>query len=58
MEKKVKIAKEEFDLQDCQILPVANYVNGTEKELYQDILALLTMDNIIEEALTYIKNEI
>lgn len=58
VEQKVNIAKEEFDLQDCQILPIANYVTGTEKQLYQDILALLTMDNILEEALTYIKNEI
>lgn len=58
VEEKVNIAKAEFDLQDCQILPIANYVTGTEKELNQDILALLTMDNIIEEALTYIKNEI
>lgn len=58
VEKKVNRAQEEFGLQDCQILPIANYVTGTEKQLYQDILALLTIDNIIEEALTYIKNEI
>lgn len=58
MEEKVNEAKEEFCLQDCQILPIANYVTGTEKQLDKDILALLTMDNILEEALTYIKNEI
>lgn len=58
VEEKVNKAKEEFDLQDCQILPIANYVNGTERQPDQDILALLTMDNILEETLTYIKNEI
>lgn len=58
VEEKVNEAKEEFGLQDCQILPIANYVTGTEKQLDKDILALLTMDNILEEALTYIKNEI
>lgn len=57
MEEKVNKAKNEFNLQDCQILPIANYVEGNEKQLYHDILALLAMDNILEEAVSYIKNE-
>lgn len=57
VEEKVNKAKEEFDLHDCQILPVANYVEGNEKKIYHDILALLAIDNILEEVVSYIKNE-
>lgn len=55
---KVKLAKKAFGLQDNQILPIANYVGGTRQQLPQGVLALLAMDNILEEALAYIKNEL
>lgn len=55
---KLEKAKEIFGVQDCQILPIANYVNEFKQNDTQDVLALLAMNNIIQEALTYIKNEI
>lgn len=55
---KVKLAKEKFGLQDCQILPIANYVNGIERNITQDVLSLLTLENILVEAIAYIKNEV
>lgn len=55
---KVKLAKETFGLQDNQILPIANYVGETKQQLPKDILALQAMDNILEEALAYIKNNL
>lgn len=57
-ESKLEKAKEIFEVQDCQILPIANYVNEFKQNDTQDVLALLAMNNIIQEALTYIKNEI
>lgn len=54
---KVESAKKNFGIQDCQILPIANYVNGMEQNTTQDVLALLTIDNILQEAIAYIKNE-
>lgn len=55
---KVKLAKGKFGLQDCQILPMVNYVDGFERNITQDVLSLLTLQNILEEALAYIKNEV
>lgn len=59
-EKKVEFAKKEFCLRDCQILPVANYVRGTltRQNINEDVLALLAIDNVLEESLAYIKNEV
>lgn len=54
---KVEMAIKNFGLQDCQILPIVNYVNGMEQNITQDVLALLTIDSILQEALSYIKNE-
>lgn len=54
---KVELAKKNFGIQDCQVLPIANYVKGMEQNTTQDVLALLTIDNILQEAITYIKNE-
>lgn len=51
------MAIKNFGLQDCQILPIVNYGNGLEQNITQDVLALLTIDNILQEALSYIKNE-
>lgn len=58
MNLKVQLAIKDFGLQDCQILPIANYVNGMEQNITQDVLALLTIDNILQEAISYIQNEI
>lgn len=55
---KVEEAKKIFGFQDCQILPIANYVRGTTQNITQDVLALLALDNIVQEALSYIENEI
>lgn len=57
MNLKVQLAIKDLSLQDCQILPIANYVTGMERNTTQDVLALLTIDNILQEAISYIKNE-
>lgn len=54
---KVEDAKKSFALLDCQVYPIANYVSGTKQTVTQDVLALLAMNNIIQEALLYIKYE-
>lgn len=46
---KVRKVKELFSLQDCHILPIANYVNSAHQNLNQDVLALLALDNILQE---------
>lgn len=48
---KVRKVKEIFSLQDCHILPIANYVNSDKQNLNQDVLALLALDNILQETL-------
>lgn len=55
--KKVEDAKKSFALLDCQVYPIANYVSGTKQTVTHDVLALLAMNNIIQEALLYIKYE-
>lgn len=57
MDLKVQLAIKNFSLQDCQVLPIANYAHGFEQNITQDVLALLTIDNILQEAISYIKNE-
>lgn len=54
-ENKVKQAEKVFDLQESQVHPIANYVSGTKQNITQDVLALLAMNNIFQEALLYIK---
>lgn len=56
MDDKVRLAKHEFGLQDSHILPIANYVQGTRQNITQDVLALQAIENILDEALVYIKN--
>lgn len=48
---KVRKVKEIFSLQDCHILPIANYVNSDQPNLNQDVLTLLALDNILQETL-------
>lgn len=48
---KVRKVKEIFSLQDCHILPIVNYVNSKKQNLNQDVLALLALDNILQESL-------
>lgn len=48
---KVRRVKEIFSLQDCHILPIANYVNSDKQNLNQDVLALQALDNIVQETL-------
>lgn len=55
---KVDEAKRIFRCQDCQILLIANYVSGTTQNNTQDVLGLLAMNNILQEALSYIENRI
>ncbi|XP_062606342.1 interferon-induced protein 44-like [Saccostrea cucullata] len=53
---KFEAAKVKFALQDNQVRPIANYVTGPNQNLAQDILALITVKSIVEEALVYIGN--
>lgn len=55
--KKVNAAKEIFDFHECEIWPIANYVKGITQNITQDVLALLSLDNILEEAIAYIENQ-
>lgn len=57
-EKKVNTVKEKFGFHDCKIWPIANYVTGTTQDINRDVLALLSLDNILEEAITYIENQL
>lgn len=56
--KAVEEAKTMFHVHDCQVLPIANYVQGTTQNITQDVLALLAINNIVQEAISYIENEI
>lgn len=56
--KAVEEAKRMFHVHDCQVLPIANYVQGTTQNITQDVLALLAINNIVQEAISYIENEI
>lgn len=57
-QQKVQLVKEKFGLHNCKILPVANYINGPTQNIKGDVLALLAMNNIIEESLAYIENAV
>lgn len=51
---KVERAKGKFGLQDNQILPVANYVSGINQDVNRDVLALQAAKNILQEANSFI----
>lgn len=51
---KVQAAKSNFDLQENQILPVANYVDQTKQNIIKDVLALQAVENILQEAVSYL----
>ena len=51
---KVERAKRKFDVQDNQILPVANYVSGTKQVVNKDVLGLQAAKSILQEALSFI----
>lgn len=53
---KVKNAKERFDMQENQILPVANYINQSTQDIFRDVLALQAIENILQEAAVYINS--
>lgn len=55
---KVEKAKLKFDLQDNQILPVANYVYGTSQDVDRDVLVLQAVKNILQEVLSFIADKI
>lgn len=57
-QQKVQKVKEKLVLHDCQFLPVANYIRESTQNIKEDVLALLAMNNIIEESLAYIENEV
>ena len=54
---KVESAKIRFDLQDNQILPIANYVDGTHQDIYRDVLTLQAVENILQEALVFLEDK-
>lgn len=54
MADKVRLAKDKFGLQESQILPIASYVQNITK----DVLALQAVENILNEALGYVKNQV
>lgn len=56
-QRKVESAKIRFGLQDNQILPIANYVDGTDQDIYRDVLALHAVENILQGALTFLENK-
>lgn len=55
--RKVESVQKMFGIQENQILPIANYVNGMTQNIVQDVLALLTIDEILQDAISYIQNE-
>lgn len=57
-QQKVQLVKEKFGLHDCQILPVANYISGPTQNIKGDVLALLAINNIIEESFAYIEHAV
>lgn len=58
MADKVRLAKDKFGFQESQILPIASYVNETRQNIIKDVLALQAVENILNEALEYVKNQV
>ena len=55
---KTESAKIKFGLQDHQILPIANYVEGMHQDIFRDILALQAVENILQEVLVYLEDNL
>lgn len=55
---KVEAAADRFKLRNAYILPVANYVDETEPTITTDVLALEALDNILQQAVFFIKDNI
>lgn len=58
MADKVRLSKNKFELQERQILPIASYVQETRQNITKDVLALQAVENILNEALGYVKNQV
>lgn len=58
MADKVRLAKDKFELQESPILPIASYVQETRQNITKDVLALQAVENILNEALGYVKNQV
>lgn len=58
MADKVRLGKNKFELQESQILPIASYVQETRQNITKDVLALQAVENILNEALGYVKNQV
>lgn len=53
---KAERAKQKFGLHDHQILPIANYVEGTNQDICRDVLALQAVENILQETLVFLED--
>lgn len=58
MADKIRLAKDKFELQESKILPIASYVQETRQNITKDVLALQAVENILNEALGYVKNQV
>ena len=54
--KKVDKARDLFSLSNPQMLPVANYTTERKPVITKDVLALEALDNILHQALSFIKD--
>lgn len=54
----MEAAADRFKLRNAYILPVANYVDETEPTITTDVLALEALDNILQQAVFFIKDNI
>lgn len=55
---KVDAAGQKFCLRNAYILPVANYVDEIQPTITKDILALEALDNILQQAVFFIKDNV
>lgn len=58
VKEKVEAAEKKFGLSKASILPVANYVNETRPTIRKDNLALDALDNILQQAVFFIKDNL
>lgn len=58
VKEKVEAAQEKFGLSKASILPVANYVDEMKPTIPNDILALDALDNILQQALFFIRDKL
>lgn len=54
----VEEAKERLCLSNVHILPVVNYVEETKPVITKDVLALDALDNIFQQALSFIDDNV